>query len=62
MTERIAELIDPEEEGLRHVVWREEVVRCRDFAQGLVCDVHGAGGWYATIPDGFCHRAVRRKR
>lgn len=67
MTERIAELIDPEEEGLRHVVWREEVVRCRDcescreFAQGLVCDVHGAGGWYATRPDGFCRRAIRRK-
>ena len=68
MTERIAELVDPEEEGLRHVVWREEVVRCRDcescreFAQECVCTVHGAGGWYATRHDGFCHRAVRRKR
>lgn len=26
-----------------------------------VCAVHGAAGWYATKPDGFCHRAVRRK-
>lgn len=67
MTERIAELIDPEGEGLRHVVWREEVVRCRDcghcrtLPQGCVCTVHGAGGWYATDPNGFCHRAVRRE-
>ena len=66
MTERIAELIDPEEEGLRHVVWRDEVVRCRDcehcctLLQGLMCTVHGAAGWYATKPDGFCHRAARR--
>lgn len=66
MTERIAELIDPEEEGLRHVVWREEVVRCRDcghcreFAQGLVCCVHGSAGWFATDPDGFCWLAKRR--
>lgn len=27
----------------------------------VACTVHGAGGWYATRPDGFCHRAVRRK-
>lgn len=44
---------------------REEVVRCRDcehcctFLQGLMCTVHGSAGWYATKPDGFCHRAVR---
>lgn len=67
MTERIAWLIDPDEGGLRHVSYREEVVRCRDcghcreFAQGLVCTVYGAAGWYATKPDGFCHRARRRK-
>lgn len=67
MTERIAELIDPDEDGLRHVVWRDEVVRCRDcescrtLPQGLVCCVHGSAGWYATMPDGFCHRARRRK-
>lgn len=62
MTERIAELIDPEEEGLRHVVWREEVVRCRDcghcrtLPQGCVCDVHGAGGLDACR----CPRARER--
>lgn len=67
MTERIAELIDPEEEGLRHVVWREEVVRCRDcghcrtLPQGCVCIVHGAAGWYATDPNGFCWLAKRRE-
>lgn len=67
MTERIAWLIDPDESGLRHVSYREEVVRCRDcghrreLAQGLVCAVHGSAGWYATKPDGFCHRARRRK-
>lgn len=61
MTERIAWLIDPDEGGLRHVSYREEVVRCRTLLQGCVCAVHGSVGWYATRPDGFCHRAVRRE-
>ena len=60
MTERIAWLIDPDESGLRHVSYRD-CGHCREFAQGCVCDVHGAAGWYATDPNGFCHRAVRRE-
>lgn len=66
MTERIAWLIDPDEGGLRHVSYREEVVRCRDcehcctLLQGLMCIVHGSAGWFVTDPHGFCWLAVRR--
>lgn len=66
MTECIVWLVDPDEGGLRHVSYREEVVRCRDcghcrtLPQGCVCTVHGAAGWYATDPNGFCWLAKRR--
>ena len=66
MTERIAWLIDLDESGLRHVSYREEVVRCRDcehcrtLPQGCVCTVHGSAGWFATDPNGFCWLAKRR--
>lgn len=62
-----ADYAETREGHLGHRRQMEKVTRCADCAharvlapRGLVCALHGAAGWFATEPEGFCWKGEAR--